>query len=175
MAEKPEVNKSQAIRDYFKANPKAKTQEVVDALAKQGITVTTGLVRTVKSKHNQRQAAKKAAKKAAAKPDSRGQEGPEVNKTQAVRDYLKANKKAKARKWSMPWRSRASRSRSSYVRTIKAKHKKRRRAVKQDVVVAKGGVGIPEIKAALAFLKAIGSVAVAKQALAVAVEIKKVV
>ena len=35
MAEKPEVNKSQAIRDHFKSNPKAKTQEVVDALAKQ--------------------------------------------------------------------------------------------------------------------------------------------
>jgi len=40
MAEKPEVNRSQAIRDYFTANPKATTQEVVDALAKQGITAT---------------------------------------------------------------------------------------------------------------------------------------
>ena len=30
-----EVNKSQAIRDYFKANPKAKTHEVVDALEKR--------------------------------------------------------------------------------------------------------------------------------------------
>jgi len=39
MAEKPEVNKSQAIRDVFKANPKATTQEVIDALAKKGITV----------------------------------------------------------------------------------------------------------------------------------------
>ena len=27
MAEKPEVNRSEAIRDYFKLNPKAKTQE----------------------------------------------------------------------------------------------------------------------------------------------------
>jgi hypothetical protein len=50
MAEKPELNKSQAIRDHFKVNPKAKAQEVVDALASHGITVTAGLVRIVKSK-----------------------------------------------------------------------------------------------------------------------------
>ena len=62
MAEKPEINKSQAIRDYFKANPKAKAQEVVDALAKKGITVTVGLVNNVKSTHNKKQAAKRAAK-----------------------------------------------------------------------------------------------------------------
>ena len=41
MAKTNGVNKSQAIRDFFKANKKAKTQEVVAALAKQGITVTT--------------------------------------------------------------------------------------------------------------------------------------
>ena len=64
-----------------------------------------------------------------------------------------------------------------YVRTIKAKHKTRRRAVKKVVenVVAEGGVGIPEIKAAFAFLKAVGSETVAKQALAAALEIKKIV
>ena len=36
----PEVNRSQAIRDHFKSNPKATTQEVVDALASHGVTVT---------------------------------------------------------------------------------------------------------------------------------------
>jgi hypothetical protein len=98
----PEINKSQAIRDYYKANPKAKTSEVVDALAKRNIAVTANLVTTVKSKHN-----------------------------------------------------------------------KRRRAVRK--VVAKGGVGIPEVKAALAFIKLTGSVAAAKQALAVAQEIREIV
>ena len=68
MADKPELNKSQAIRDYFTANPKATTQEVIDALAKQGITVTSGVVRTTKFMHNKRQAAKKAAKKPATSP-----------------------------------------------------------------------------------------------------------
>jgi hypothetical protein len=42
-------------------------------------------------------------------------------------------------------------------------------------VVAKRGVGIPEVKAALAFLKVTGNVAVAKQALAVAQEIREIV
>jgi hypothetical protein len=36
-------------------------------------------------------------------------------------------------------------------------------------------VGIPEVKAALALIKATGNVAAAKQALAVAEEIKKIV
>jgi len=98
----PEVNKSQAIRDYYKSNKKAKTAEVIDALAKTGIAVTGNLVTTVKSKHNTRH-----------------------------------------------------------------------RAVRK--VVAKGGVGIPEVKAALAFIKLTGSVAAAKQALAVAEDIKKIV
>ena len=102
MAKTNGVNKSQAIRDYFKANKKAKTQEVIDALAKKGITVTPNLVTTVKSKHNTR-----------------------------------------------------------------------RRAVRK--VVAKGGVGIPEVKAALAFIKLTGSVKAAKQALAVAQEIREIV
>jgi hypothetical protein len=63
-----------------------------------------------------------------------------------------------------------------HVRTIKAKSK-RRRAVKEVVenVASQGVVGIPEIKAAFAFLKAAGSVEIAKQALAAALEIKKVV
>ena len=58
-----EVNKSQAIRDYFKANPKAKTHEVVDALEKQGVTVTASLVTTVKAAHNKALAAKKSGGK----------------------------------------------------------------------------------------------------------------
>ena len=83
MAKHSEVNKSQAIRDYLKANPKARNQEVVDALAKQGVGVTP-----------------------------------------------------------------------NYVNNIKTTHNKRRRAMRN--VAAKGGIGIPEVKAALAFLKVRG-------------------
>jgi len=102
MAKKNEVNKTQAVRDFLKANRKARNQEVVEALAKNGITIT-----------------------------------------------------------------------ANYVGNIKATHNKHRRAVR--TVVAKGGIGIPEVKAALAFIKLTGSVKAANQALAVAQEIREIV
>ena len=102
MAKKTEVNKSQAVREYLRANHKAKNQDVVEALGKKGIAIT-----------------------------------------------------------------------ANYVGNIKATHNKRRRAMRK--VVAKGGIGIPEVKAALAFLKVIGSVAAATQALKVAQEIREIV
>ncbi len=172
----PEINKSQAIRDYFKLNPTAKAQEVVDALAKQGVTVTTGLVRIVKSAHNKSQAAKKAARKAATSPVAATKttdKKPGMNKSQAIRDYLKANKQAKAQEVVDALAQQGIETTVNYVMNLKSKRKTRRRAVKQ--VVAEGVVGIPEIKAAFAFLKAVGSVAAAKQSLAAAVEIKKIV
>lgn len=47
---KSKPNKSQAIREHFKNNRKASAKEVVDALAKQGITVGENLVYNVKGK-----------------------------------------------------------------------------------------------------------------------------
>jgi hypothetical protein len=44
--------KSQAIRDYFKANPKAKASEVVSALAEKGIKVSTPMVYTLKARNS---------------------------------------------------------------------------------------------------------------------------
>jgi hypothetical protein len=102
MAKKQNVNKSHSVREFLKANPKAKNQEVVDALAKKGIAMT-----------------------------------------------------------------------ANYVGNIKATHNKRQRAVRK--VVAKGGIGIPEVKAALAFLKVMGSAKAATQALVVAQEIREIV
>ncbi len=161
----PEVNKSQAIRDFYKSNPKAKTSEVVDALGKKGVTVSANLVTTVKSKHNQAQAAKKAAK---SESKTNG-----VNKTQAVRDFLKANKKATNSEVVEALGKQGISVTSNYVSNIKAKHHKRRQVVK--TAVATGSIGIPEIKSALAFIKAIGSVAAAKKALEVAQEIRAIV
>jgi ribosomal protein L17 len=168
-----EVNKSQAIRDFYKDNPKAKSSEVVDGLGKKGITVSVGLVTNVKSTHNKKQAAKKAAKKTATSEAKTSG----VNKTQVVRDYLKANKKAKAQEVADALAEQGIAVTVGYVRTIRAKSKRRRRAVQAVVenVVAEGGVGVPEIKAAFAFLKATGGEARAKQALAAALEIKKIV
>ena len=55
MAKAKGVNKSQAVREYLKANHKAKNQEVVDALAKKGITITANYVGNIKATHNRRQ------------------------------------------------------------------------------------------------------------------------
>ncbi len=165
----PEVNKSQAIRDYYKAHSTAKAQEVADALTKQGISVTANLVNTVKSKHNKRQAAKKAAKSGAKIMDKK----PEVSKMQAARDYLKAHKKARNAEVVEALGKQGITITANYVGNIKATHIKRRRVVRK--AVATGGIGVPEIKAALAYIKAIGSVAAAKQALAVAQEIRAIV
>ncbi len=163
----PDLNKSEAVRDYFKSNPKATTQEVVDALAKQGITIAAGRVRNIKSKHIKKLAAKKAAKVAA---------NPEVNKSEAIRGYYKANPKAKTSEVIEALGKDGIHVSANLVTTVKAKRRKRRRAVKEVVAAAAPtGIGIPEIKAAFAFLKATGSVEIAKQALAAAVEIKKVV
>ena len=159
------------MADSLAAHGRAAT--AVDALAKTGITVTTGLVTNVKSTHNKRQAAKKAARKAAASPVAEVT----VNKSQSIRDYLKTNKKAKAQEVVDALAKQGIETTVNYVTNLKSRRKTRRRAVKKVVenVVAEGGVGVPEIKAAFAFLKAVGSVAVAKQALAAAVEIKKIV
>jgi hypothetical protein len=43
--------KSQAIRDFLKANPKAKASEVVTALAQKGITVSGPMVYTLKARN----------------------------------------------------------------------------------------------------------------------------
>ena len=113
----PEINKSQAIRDYYKVNPKAKTQEVVDALAKKGITVTTGLVRNVKSTHNKKQAARKAAKssKQPGPPQPRPR-NPESARPRLSRTSTKRTPRPATRKPSMPWRKKGSR----FPRTISA-------------------------------------------------------
>jgi len=161
----PEMNKSQAIRDYYKSNPTAKGSEVVDALRKKGITVTANLVNTVKSAHNKAQADKRAAK---SETKTNG-----VNKTQAVLGYLKANKKATNSEVVEALAKQGVSVTTNYVATIKAKHHTRRQVVRK--AVATGTIGIPEIKSALAFIKSIGSVAAAKQALQVAQEIRAIV
>ncbi len=158
-----EINKSQAIRDYYKANPKAKAKDVVDALGKKGTSVSLSLVTTVKSKHNKAHAAKKAAKS----------EGNGVNKSKAIREYLMANKKAKNQEVVDGLAKQGITTTANYVSNLKHTHNKRRRAVR--TVVAKAGVGIPEVKAALAFIKSIGGVSAAKKALEVAQEIRAIV
>ena len=97
----------------------------------------------------------------------------EVNKSQAVREYLKANRKAKNREVVEALGKKGITITANYVATIKATHNRRRRAARK--IAVKGGVGIPEVKAALTFLKLTGSVGAATKALAVAQEIREIV
>ncbi len=82
MARTKGVNKSQAVREFFTANPKAKAKEVVKALAGNGLKVTDSLVYSVKGAMKE-QAKRKARVVKAAKaavPSSNGQ----ASKTDAI-------------------------------------------------------------------------------------------
>ena len=96
-----------------------------------------------------------------------------VNKTHAVKEYLKANKKARNQEVVEALAKKGIQITANYVANIKTTSNTRRQAVRK--VVTKGGIGVPEIKAALAFLKVTGSVKAATQALAVAQEIREIV
>ena len=98
---------------------------------------------------------------------------PRLSKTKAVLDYWKQHPTAKASEIAEVLTKQGTPITTGYVYNIKNKSKKRRRAVK--AVVAKRGVGIPEIKAALALLKVCETAGAAKQALAAAQEIKAMV
>jgi arginine repressor len=50
-----DANKSQAIRDFLNANPKAKPRQVVAALKEQGHEVTAAYVSTIKSLDKKKQ------------------------------------------------------------------------------------------------------------------------
>ena len=63
MAKKSKVNKSQAVRDYLKANPQATPSETAAALTKKGIKITASHVSNIKSTINKVRRAKKAAAK----------------------------------------------------------------------------------------------------------------
>jgi len=66
MAKKLKVSKTQAVRDYLKAHPEAKSGEIAKALTKQGIKITPNYVSNIKTTINKAGSKKKAAKKPAA-------------------------------------------------------------------------------------------------------------
>ena len=79
------------------------------------------------------------------------------DKTKAVREYLQQHRKAKSNEVVEALKAQGITVSTSLVRNIKSKSKRRRRAVKQVVAaVAPTGIGVPEIKAALTFLKTVG-------------------
>ena len=96
-----------------------------------------------------------------------------VNKAKAVRDYLAEHPRAKTREIVEALAKQGTRVTDKYASLVKCSRKKRGRPV--GSVTATRGVGIPEVKAALALIKACGSPRAAKKALAAAVQIKALV
>ena len=89
MAKPAGVNKSQAIRDYCRQHPGAKSREVSAALAEQGIQVSENFVNQVKYKvalNNSR-----AKRKKGVRGIERG------GKSRAIRDYFEAHPEATPR------------------------------------------------------------------------------
>ena len=90
-----------------------------------------------------------------------------VNKSKAVRDYLKSHRKATNREVSEALAKQGVEVSPNHVANIKTKTKTRHKAAR--AVVSRRGLGIPEVKAVLSLLKEChGSMAAVNEALAAA-------
>jgi hypothetical protein len=110
---------------------------------------------------------------------SKKPEPAKVNKSQAVRDYLKEHPGTANKDVAEALSKQGIKMAPDYVATVKGnmktqKGKRKRRHTAANAMSVKTGVGIPEIKAAFALLKHCGSIALAKEALAAAAEIQKI-
>ena len=97
-----------------------------------------------------------------------------VNKSQSIRDYIAANPNAGNKEISE-----ALKVSYNLVANVKGtmaakKGKRKRRQQAAEVVAVKTGIGVTDIKAAFMLLKHCGSLTLAKEALAAAAEIQKV-
>ena len=97
-----------------------------------------------------------------------------INKSQAVRDYLKANPGVGNTEVAKSLTKSGIKVSPNYIAAVKGKMKTRRKKVKRAVksVTTTRGIGIPEVKAAFGLLKLTGGMAGAKAALEAAQEIR---
>ena len=150
-SEKPAVNKKQAVRDYVIAHPDASPKDVAAALKEQGIDVSPNTVSTVKWELKKDAAAKKspAKKPAAETPEAKPAASPPpapaavVNKTQAVKQYLAAHRKASPKEVSLALQVQGIDVSPAYVSGIRfsMKPKKRKKAAAPVAVPAAAPVG----------------------------------
>jgi hypothetical protein len=101
-AAKPEVNRSQVIRDFVAKNPAMPISEVVTALGKEGVKVSKKLVYMVKIKMKAKKAKEKKAKAAAKESQpaaiaSSNGSAKAPTKSAAVRAFLRGNRKMTAK------------------------------------------------------------------------------
>jgi len=95
------------------------------------------------------------------------------SKAYAVREYLEANPQAGNVEIQNALAAKGIKVTTKYISNVKHLLKTKRQVVKK--VVKERGVGIPEVKAALALLKVSGSVEAARAALDAAQEIKALI
>jgi hypothetical protein len=88
MAKKQTVNKTQAVADYAKTHRKATSAEIVEAMAKAGIHITSGHVANIRSKIKRLRRAKKAAAKPAAGAPGTAAEAAAVEKPTKASDVI---------------------------------------------------------------------------------------
>ena len=103
----------------------------------------------------------------------------EVNKSEAVRNYLKEHPGTANKDVAEALSKQGIKMLPDYVATVKSnmkgeKGKRKRRQQAAEVVAVKTGIGVTDIKAAFVLLKHCGGLAQAKEALAAAAEIQKV-
>jgi arginine repressor len=155
---KPEITKSQSIRNHLRKNPKANVKEVVSALADQGITVTENLVYGVKGKMEIKKQQKKAAKAAAAAPSSNGAASKATTKSSAVHSFLKGNRKMTAKEVVSALTEKGISVTEGLVYFVKGRMKGRRKKVKQMVaqVAATTAAATPNADAVKTILKVKG-------------------
>jgi RNase P protein component len=100
MAKRKGVNKSEEIRQIFKANPNLKAKEVVSMLEEKGIKATEGLVYFIKGKIVGRKRRKRRARnlvaKVAATTGNGGDALATVLKVKRLADEVGGMKKLKA-------------------------------------------------------------------------------
>ena len=97
-----------------------------------------------------------------------------TSKSHAVRTYLKTHRKATNKEVSEAMAKQGVAVSPNHVANVKAKTKTRHKAAR--AVVSRRGLGIPEVKAALALMKEChGSMADVNAALAAAQEIRQLV
>ena len=101
----------------------------------------------------------------------------EVNKSEAIRGYLKEHPTASNKEVSEGLSQQGITVSTNLIATVKGNGKKRRKKAKKEVAAAtttNGGLNIAQVKAAFRFLKECGDTAAAKAALSAADELKKV-
>lgn len=176
-AEKPAVKKTQAVTDYLAANPDAAPKDVVVALKKQGIEVSSGSVYTIrwalKKKGEGKPAAKRKeakaeAKKPADKPTAAAP-AVEVNKTKAIKSYLAAHPKAAPLAVAEALKAQGISVSAAYVSATKFKMKAARRAARKTApapAAASDAISLAALLEAKKLIVKLGSVEQAKLAIA---------